>query len=131
MKNILLTALSIFLLGNLCRFGLPWWCLAPIAAISGILFARNGFGAFIAGLLGGFALWFVAAWLSDNANEGMLSAKVGQLFMGLQGSDMRLATGAIGGLLAAFGALTGQWGKAILVKSPPKRNRSYMQRRRR
>ena len=39
MKNTLLTALVIFVLGNLCRFGLPWWSLAPIAAVAGWFFA--------------------------------------------------------------------------------------------
>lgn len=131
MKKILITALAVFVLGNLCHLGLPWWWLAPIAAIAGFLFSRNGFGAFFAGLMGGFALWFVSAWFSDNANEGMLSAKIGQLFRGLQGSDMLLATGAIGGLIGAFGALTGQWAKDLFIKSSPKRRRGYMQERRR
>jgi len=131
MKNILFTALSIFILGNLCRLGLPWWWLAPIAAVSGLLFSRSGLGAFVAGLIGGFALWFMTAWYFDHANEGMLSAKVGQLFMGLEGFDLLLATGVIGGLLAAFGALTGQWAKDLLIKSSPKKRRYYMQERRR
>lgn len=129
MKNSLYTLLFIFVLGNLCRFGLPWWSLVPIAAMAGWLFARSGLGAFAMGFLGGFLLWFSAAWLSDNANGGMLSSKVGQLFMGVKSQHLLWATGLLGALLGAFGALTGRWAREMFAI--PNKRRSYMQERRR
>lgn len=130
MKNTLFALLFIFLLGNLCHLGLPWWSIVPIAAIAGWTFARNSWGAFFAGLLGGFLLWFSAAWLADNSNGGMLSAKVGQLFMGVQGVQLLLTTGLLGGLLGALSSLTGWWARSMFVL-PVKRRRSYLQERRR
>ena len=129
MKNILFTALGVLVLGNLCRFGLPWWCIAPIAAVIAWFIAENGWKAFFGGLLGGFLLWYASAWMSDSSNNGMLSAKVGQLFMGVQGGQLLLASGLLGGLLAGFGALTGKMARDMLVK--PSRKRNYLQERRR
>lgn|GEM_PF-250142 len=129
MKNTLLTALAIFVLGNLCRFGLPWWCLAPLALLVGWYFTRNAWAAFFGGFLGGFLLWYATAWLSDLSNGGMLSAKVGQLFMGVQGWQLLLVTGILGGLLTALGALTGRWAKEMLVA--PSKKRNYLQEKRR
>ena len=129
MKNTSLTALVILVLGNLCHFGLPWWCLAPIAAITGWFFAENGWKAFLGGFSAGLLLWSLTAWYTDIVNAGMLSAKVGQLFMGVQGAQLIQATGFLGGLLAGFGALTGKMAKDALVKPSQKRN--YLQERRR
>lgn len=128
-KNTLLTALAVFVLGNLCRFGLPWWGLAPIAALTGWFFSRNGWSAFLGGLFGGFLLWSLTAWLADNANDGLLSAKVGLLFKGVQGWQLLLVSGILGALISALSALTGRWGKELLTK--PTRKRNYLQERRR
>ncbi|MFN0176620.1 MAG: hypothetical protein ACKVU0_18410 [Saprospiraceae bacterium] len=129
MKSTILSALVIFVLGNLCRFGLPWWSLAPIAFLVGWFFGRGAWSAFLGGFLGGFLLWYATAWLTDNSNGGMLSAKVGQLFMGVEALQLLLVTGALGGLLGALGALTGRWAKEMLVS--PSRKRGYLQERRR
>ncbi|MBK6996581.1 MAG: hypothetical protein KA138_09125 [Saprospiraceae bacterium] len=129
MKNTLLSALIIFVLGNLCLLGLPWWTLAPIAFLVGWFFARGAWAAFFGGFIGGFLLWYATAWFADSSNGGMLSAKVGQLFMGVEASQLLLVTGALGGLLGALGALTGRWAKEMLVA--PSRKRNYLQERRR
>lgn len=128
-KNFLIGVLVIFLLGNLCRVGLPWWMLAPLAAIAGWIIPKSGIGAFHSGFWGGFLCWLIAAWLPDKANDSLLSNKVGQLFMGVEPTTLLLATALIGGLLGAMGALTGFLAKDVLIK--PAGRRSYMQERRR
>jgi hypothetical protein len=130
MKNTLLAILLIFILGNLCHLGLPWWSLAFIAAGIGWTISQSAWAAFFAGLTGGFLLWYSNAWYVDSANGGLLSAKVGQLFMGVQGGQLMLASGLLGALLGAFGALTGRWAKEIFV-SPKGKRRNYLQERRR
>lgn len=129
MKNTLLAALLIFALGNLCRFGLPWWSLALMAALVAWFIARNAWSAFFAGFLGGFLLWFVAAWMADQSNDGILSAKVGQLFLGMKGWQLLAVTGILGGLVGAMGALSGIWAKEMIFRPAKKRN--YLQERRR
>ncbi len=128
-KNTLLAALIVFVLGNLCRLGLPWWGIVPIAAVVGWFITTSGWSAFLGGLLGGFLLWYSAAWLTDYNNGALLSAKVGQLFMGVQGWELLLVTGLLGGLLAAFASLTGLWAREWLLA--PARKRNYLQERRR
>lgn len=128
MKNTLLAALLILALGQISHFGLPWWTLAIIAGITGWLLVLNAWQAFFAGLIGGSTLWFIAAWLQDNANNSALSAKVGQLFQGASSFQLLLLTGFLGGLIGALGALTGKFAKDLVAR-PSRRN--YLQEKRR
>jgi hypothetical protein len=128
MKNFFISTLLIFLLGNLCRFGLPWWGIVPIAFVVAYAFPQSGFGAFLAGLLAGTLLWGVHALLLNAANGGVFAAKIGQLFQGLSSVQLLYASALMGGLLAAFAALTGQWARDLTVKEPGK---DYYKRRRR
>ena len=109
MKNFLLTLLLILVLGQFCHYGLPWWGLAPIAGLTGLFFPQSAARSFWAGFLGGFILWLVAALGPDMANEGLLSAKIGQLFMGLSRWSILGLTGFLGGLVAGLACLTGRW----------------------
>ena len=119
MKNFLIATLFILAAGQLCRFGLPWWAVAPIAAIAGWAWAQSAAKSLLAGFCGGFLLWLTAALFLDMANEGLLSGRVGKLFMGLSGTGLLLITGLLGGLLGALGALTGRWARD-LVGQPAK-----------
>ncbi len=128
MKNTFLAALLILALGQLSHFGLPWWSLAIIAGLVAAWLCKSAWQAFVAGLLGGGILWMIAAWLLDSANGSVLSGKVGQLFQGASSMQLLLLTGFMGGLIAAFGALTGKLGKDMLVKPSRK---GYLQEKRR
>ncbi len=120
-KNMLAAVAVIFVLGNLCRLGLPWWTITPFAAIAIFLLPqRSGFMAFLAGLIAGALAWGATALLADNANGGVLSAKVGELFQGIGRGGVLGVTTLIGALLGAFGALTGQM--AIEMTKTPKKN---------
>lgn len=128
MKNFLLSSFLIFLFGNLCLFGLPWWSIAPIAFLVVMLLPQSGWNAFAAGLMGGILLWGIHAVLLNTANNGMFSAKIGQIFHGLSGVHLLYVTALMGGLLGGFGALTGQM--AAELRTKPK-GRDYYKRRRR
>ncbi|MCC7465561.1 MAG: hypothetical protein IT261_04800 [Saprospiraceae bacterium] len=127
MKNTFLAALLILALGQICHFGLPWWALVFISGLAG-WFTKSAWQAFFGGFLGGAILWWLAAFLQDNANDSALSERVGQLFQGASSTQLLLLTGIMGGLVAALGALTGKLAKDLLVK--PSR-RHYLQERRR
>lgn len=128
MKNFFISTLLIFILGNLCHFGLPWWGIVPIAFVVAFIFPQPGFAAFSAGLLAGILLWGVHAILLNTANGSVFSSKIGQVFQGLSSAQLLYYTSFMGGLLAAFGAITGQWAKDLTVKQLEK---DYYQRRRR
>jgi hypothetical protein len=126
MKNALYTILCIILLGSLSVFGLPWWTTAVAGVVAGLLFPLKASGGWLAGLLGGFLLWFGFAFWMDSANKSLLSGRIGQLFMGLSGFELLLVTGLLGGILGALGVLTARTGHNLFVKPKPKRvNRYY------
>ena len=120
MRRALYLFLFVFLLGHLCRLGLPWWGIAPVGALAGWLLPLPAVRSFGAAFAGGLLLWVLYAWLQDSANDGMLSAKVGQLFLGLRGWHLLLITGILGGLLAGMGAVTGLFARELYVGSKPK-----------
>ena len=115
-------------MGNLCHFGLPWWTIAPIAAVAIWVFPQSGFSAFLSGLVAGGLLWGINAFWLDTANGAVFSAKIGQVFQGVSSGKLLLATTVMGALLGGFGALTGKWGADLLAKPQSK---DYYQRRNR
>ena len=125
MRNVLFVTLFIFVFGCLCFAGLPWWGLAPVAALAVFLFPLTGGKSFSTGFLAGSLLWLVAALLLNISNGGMLSAKVGQVFMGLKSWHLLFLTAIIGGLLAGFGALTGAYARQIVYPAKRKRYNKY------
>ena len=129
MKNFFLSALLIFIFGNLCHVGLPWWAIAPLAAIFvWLLPPKSMLGAFAAGFLAGMSLWWVNAYLLNLANDGIFAAKIGEIFQGRNSSTLLYATALMGGLLGGFGALTGYWAKDLTKKQD---RQDYYSRRRR
>lgn len=119
MKQSLYTILFIVVFGQLCHFGLPWWAAAPIGGLAGWLFPQPAAKSWLTGFAGGFLLWLLPATWFDMANAGIMSGRIGALFMGLPGTALVLLTGLLGGLLAGFGALTGRWARD-LVRQPAK-----------
>lgn len=117
MKNFTLTVVFIAICGQLSHFGLPWWMLAPIGALAGWLFRQGAGLCLLAGFAGGFLLWAGNAYVPDAANEGLLSARIGQLFMGMSRWNTLLLTGCIGGMVSALGCLCGRWGRALFETS--------------
>ncbi len=94
--------------GILCQVGwLPWWALAGIGAVGGWLWAKGNGHSFWSGFWGGFLLWLFFALLRDVANGGILSARVGALFLGLPRWGLLGVTGLLGGLLSGLGVFTG------------------------
>ena len=105
-KFILQTLLTV-LLGFFAHQFFPFWAIAAVAAVVGLLFRyENSASGFGAGFLAALLLWGgYAAWL-DIANKGVLSGKMGEVFQ-LGGSYLVFLTGILGGMLGGFGALTG------------------------
>lgn len=116
MRNTLLVLAFVFIFGLLCHFGLPWWAIAPIGAGAGWLFPLRAGRVWLAGFIGGFLLWITLAAMLDIQNDGILSARIGKLFMGLSRGHVLLLTGIWGGVLAGFGCLTGNLARAAFVK---------------
>lgn len=113
---MILSILGILIVGQLCRFGLPWWGVAPVAAIAVWIFPQSGVSAFLSGLIAGALLWGSAAYMLDHANSSALSAKIGQIFQGLGSMQLVGATALLGGIMGGMGALTGQFARDMFSK---------------
>ena len=86
---------------------LPWWTIAPLAAVVCFLLRARPLHAFIEGFLAGLLLWGGLAFFQDMVNDHILSAQIGVLFNGLSSTMVVVVTSVIGGLVASLGAWTG------------------------
>ena len=88
----------------------PWWSLAIIAFLVGLLIHQKAGKAFLAGFLGLLLLWSGLAWWQDSANESLLSGKIGAI-LGIGNNSFLLIviTGIIAGLVAGFAAMSGSF----------------------
>jgi hypothetical protein len=121
MKNISLNFILIFIGGNICRMGLPWWSLVIIAGIAAMLFPLKPWKGALTAFSAGFLLWFISALLFNIANGGILAARVGQLFNGLGSGQLLAITALLGGVTAALGSLCGNYLGQLFVRKKPKR----------
>ena len=99
---IVLTAVVNYLAGIL----FPWWIIAVGGLVVGFIIVQPPWKSFMAGFLGCFVLWFLIAFLIDNANEHVLSKRVGGLFSLSQPILMVLVSALTGGLVTGLSALT-------------------------
>ena len=116
MKQALSAIFVIFAFGQFCYMDVPWWTVAPLAAVAGWLFPQSAGRSFLSGFTGGFLLWLVGAWWFDVANGQVLSHRVGLLFMGQAPLVILLITGLLGGLLGGLGCLTGRWARDLVIQ---------------
>lgn len=115
--SVLLTAVLGFLIGLF----LPWWGIAIVAFLVGLLIPQRLGIAFLSGFVGIFLLWGLLAFWIDIKNNSILSHKISELFK-LGGSSVLLilVTGFIGGLVGGFAAMAGN-----SLRPAPKRKRRY------
>ena len=110
--RLLLIALMAYFLLNY----LPWWSLAVMAALAGLLIPSSGLNSFISGFLGGGLVWIYLSWQIDKDTGSVLTDKMVQLFPIDDANFLILGTGLLGGLVAGFGALTGTSFRQIFMK---------------
>jgi len=116
MKNTLLVVVFVLAFGQLCHVGLPWWSVAPLGAVAGWLVPMPASRSLLAGFVAGFLLWATTALILDVPNEGILSSRIGALFVGLSRWNILLLTGILGGLLAGLGCLTGRLARVAFAQ---------------
>src|SRR5687767_13687045 len=103
---LILTALLSFIAG----LYLPWWGIAITAFIVALIVYQKAGIAFLAAFLGLLLLWSSLAFWIDSGNESILSARIGQLLgIGNNSFLLILITGAVGGLVAGFAAMSGSF----------------------
>lgn len=95
-------------LGFVAGLFLPWWSIAVVGFLTGLLTGQRGLFAFLSGFIGLFILWGGLAWWIDSNNGSILSERIARL-LPLGGSSVALilVTALLGGIVAGLASLTG------------------------
>ncbi len=116
MKKYGLQTLIILILGFIAQQFFPFWIIAVVAGLVGLLFHyKNSATGFAAGFTAATLLWSGYAHFLNAANLNMLASKMGDLFQ-LKSSYLVYLTGLVGGLLGGLGAMTGSLGRKLFFK---------------
>ena len=101
---LILTALLSFIAG----LYLPWWSIAIAAFLVGLLVIQKAGLSFLASFSGVLLLWSGLSFWIDIKNDGILSARIGELLgIGSNPFLLILITGFVGGLVGGFAAMSG------------------------
>lgn len=111
--NPWLLLLLIGLLAAGAQLVLPWWTLAVVAFLGGLVLAHTGKAAFWTGFGGAALSWLLpAAWLAYQ-NNGLLAHRMAQLLpLGGSVPALILVDGLVAGLVGGMAALAGAWLRA-------------------
>lgn len=116
MKKLGLQTLVILAGGFIAHQFLPFWSIALVAGVAGLLFRyENSAMSFAAGLAAATLLWGTYAAVLNAGNGAMLSSSMGELFT-LNGAYLVYITGLVGGLLGGLGAMTGTLARKAFEK---------------
>ena len=107
MRAFIYAFVLVFLVSGLSYFGVAWWIAAAGGFFAGyILIGRWTVlgGAF----LGAYCQWTLAAFIKHQANDGILTQRIGELFGGLSSGTLIFASALLGGVLAMLFAWAGR-----------------------
>lgn len=103
-----LQILLISILAAAAETFLPWWSVAVVAFIVGLLAHHRPGRSFLMGFLGIFIFWAAAALITDLTNEHILSDRMARVFHPLLNGYIFIAICAIvGGLVGGTAAWAG------------------------
>ena len=110
-----LTVISIGIAAFLIQSVAPWWFGLFPAGIAVIIVHFKPGKAFLAGFLGVGLAWAIEATVIDILNDGVMSARIGEMFGSLPGWSMIVITAITGALLGGLGSITASLGVRWLV----------------
>ncbi len=113
---MILAALLIFIFSFLAETLLPWWSIAIVAFAVAFAKTPTGWKSFLAGFLGVGFLWWMTSGTIHLNTDGILTSKVGEMFMLPLPILVVLITGLIGGLVGGLAATSGYYFKAVIKK---------------
>ena len=97
-----------------------WWLMAVVCYFVSAILGKTAWGVFFSAFFAVFFVWATKAFWADLQNEQILSGRIAELFGLSAGSEWLFAIVAvIGGVIAAFAAISGYYTKRIFIKSKP------------
>ncbi|MBE2247100.1 MAG: hypothetical protein IAE67_07555 [Candidatus Competibacteraceae bacterium] len=114
--KILLTAAMVLA----AQYYIPWYVIMMVPFILSIFIKTNGASSFFSAFIAVFLLWIIQAYLIHADSGDILTSRMAHVLpLGGNANILLLVTGAIGGLSAGIGGLTGNAFRNILI-SPTK-----------
>ncbi|NNE28906.1 MAG: hypothetical protein HKN16_04695 [Saprospiraceae bacterium] len=118
MKGWLLAIVYIVLIVALSKI-IPWWSVAVIGVILGVLFKGSGWQALFWGFVAGSLSWLGQSFYLSNLNEHLLLGKVAGIFGDMNPFILLVLVGVIGGITAGLSFLTGNQARKIVDQGKP------------
>jgi hypothetical protein len=97
--------LFILILAFILELFLPWWSIALVAFIGGLLLKSKY--NFLAGFIAIALLWFFKAFIIDTMAATTLTEKVAQIFKLPNKAILYMIMMLLGGLVGGFGCMAG------------------------
>jgi hypothetical protein len=86
----------------------PWWSIAIVSFIVGVLIPQKPLWSFLSAFLSLFILWFAITYWISIKNEYVLAHKISLLILKKDSPEiLMLLTALMGALVAGFGSLSG------------------------
>lgn len=114
MLKSIIGVLLIIVIGWFTQYLLPWWGICLVGILLGFLLNLSPLTSFSMGFLGAALLWGGLAGYMDSLNNGLLSAKMGQLLGNLPGAYLVFITAFVGALLGGLGSLIGKFSRDLV-----------------
>lgn len=115
--RLLLQILVVAFLALVLAQIMPWWGVAIAGLAGGYAYAGHRGKSFLAGFLGIFILWFLAALYIKVTTGSDFADRFALLFpFPLSGTALMVVSGVIGGIVGGFGAFTGDSIKRLFEK---------------
>lgn len=106
MKGVIL-AVVIAAIGWAAHSIAPWYGVALLSLVIAWVVGLKPMASMLWAAAGGAVLWGASAAWMNHLNEGILSARVGELLGGLSGSLLVAITALLGAVLAGLGGWLG------------------------
>lgn len=101
---------SLALLSFIVGLYAPWWSIALVSFAVSLCISQRPGASFLSGFMGIFLLWLMMALFINTANGSILANRIGgMLGVGEKPVLLALITALVGGLVAAFAALTASY----------------------
>ena|SRR6218665_306036 len=112
----------ILVVSAIAQLFLPWWVIAPIAFLVGMIQSKSSSGSFFAGAGAITTLWIAYAFYLNFASDGLMLDRIGGLFSEslkfLKNIPYTVSfftiMALIGGLVGGFSALAGYQFKQLV-----------------
>ena len=118
--KLILRLLIIAILSYFLPYYLPWWSVALISFLAGLVIPGPGLNVFISGFLGVGLIWSYLAWQIDSSTGSILTEKVASLLTLDNSMYLLIATGLIGAIVGGLSCSTGNSFRQIFIKKKPR-----------